>query len=94
MAKRCFQVILDRVAVRLALPAGKRRAVVGDDEFQPVRHLLWRRIVERLELTARTLRAIEIALQDHLRRDLIDEAARSSRLLAGIAQGAIRRHRR
>jgi hypothetical protein len=31
--KRALEVILHRVAVRLALPAGERRAVVSDDEF-------------------------------------------------------------
>jgi len=31
--KRALEMILHRVAVRLALPAGERRAVVSDDEF-------------------------------------------------------------
>jgi hypothetical protein len=31
--KRVLQMVLNRVAMRLALPAGKRRAVVRDDKF-------------------------------------------------------------
>ena len=36
--KRALEVILYRVAMRLALPAGERRTVVSDDEFQSARH--------------------------------------------------------
>ena len=36
--KRALEVILYRVAMRLALPAGERRTVVSDDEFQSPRH--------------------------------------------------------
>ena len=35
--KRAFDVILHRVAMRLALPAGEWRAVVSDDQFQSSR---------------------------------------------------------
>ena len=35
--ERAFEVILNGVAVRLALPAGERRAVVRDDESQASR---------------------------------------------------------
>jgi hypothetical protein len=31
--KRAFEMILNRVAVRLALPAGEWRAIISDDEF-------------------------------------------------------------
>ena len=36
--KRALKMILNGVAMRLALPAGERRAVVRDNEFQPLRH--------------------------------------------------------
>jgi hypothetical protein len=36
--KRALDVILDRVAMRLALPASERRAVISDDQFQSPRH--------------------------------------------------------
>ena len=38
--KRAFQVILNRIAVRLALPSGKWRTVVGNDQLEPRRHLI------------------------------------------------------
>lgn len=37
-ADRAFQMILDGVTVFLALPAGKMRAVVGNDQLKPLRH--------------------------------------------------------
>ncbi len=36
--KRVLYVILDRVAMRLALPTGEWCAVIRDDEFQPSCH--------------------------------------------------------
>ena len=33
--KRAFEMILDGVAMQLALPAGEWRTVIGDDHFQP-----------------------------------------------------------
>ena len=33
-----FEIILDRILMRLALPTGKRSTVVGNDQFQPLRH--------------------------------------------------------
>ena len=36
--KRALEMILHRVAMRLALPAGERRAIVSDDQFQSSRH--------------------------------------------------------
>jgi hypothetical protein len=32
--KSALEMILHRVAMRLALPAGERRAVISDDQFQ------------------------------------------------------------
>ncbi len=75
-----FEMILDRVAVRLTLPAGERTTVIRDDELKPARHSL-----------ARNLRAIEVALQNHLRRDLIDHAARMFCFLPRLPQGTMRR---
>jgi hypothetical protein len=31
--KRTLQVVLDRIAMRLALPTGERRTIVSDDKF-------------------------------------------------------------
>jgi len=36
--EHALQMILDRVAVRLALPSGEWRTVVSDNEFQPSCH--------------------------------------------------------
>jgi len=36
--KRVLHVILDGIAMRLALPTGERRAIVRDNEFQPSCH--------------------------------------------------------
>src|SRR5438093_9069036 len=36
--KRALHEVLDRVAMRLALPTGERRTVIRDDEFQPSCH--------------------------------------------------------
>src|SRR5207244_2582858 len=36
--KRALQMILDSVAMRLALPAGEWRAVISRDHFQPSGH--------------------------------------------------------
>lgn len=82
--ERMLEAILNRVATRLALPAIKRRAVVGDDELKPVRHSIARR----------TGAAVEITLQDHLRGNLIDHAASVLRFATGITQRAIRRRSR
>jgi hypothetical protein len=39
--KCALQVILDSIAMRLALPTGERRAIVRDDEFQPSCHSIF-----------------------------------------------------
>src|ERR1700720_1891385 len=36
--KSALKIILNRVAMGLALPSCKPRSVVGDDQFQPLRH--------------------------------------------------------
>ena len=36
--KRALEVVLNRVAMGLTLPARKRGPVVGNDHFQPSRH--------------------------------------------------------
>ena len=38
LTKSALNMILNRVAVRLALPARKLASVVGDDQLQPPRH--------------------------------------------------------
>jgi hypothetical protein len=39
--KRALHVILDSIAMRLALPTGELRAIVRDDEFQPSCHSIF-----------------------------------------------------
>jgi hypothetical protein len=87
--ERGLEPILNRVAVCLTLPAGEGRAVVRDGESQPVRHLFRRHQVGGVIARGRALHAIQITLQDHLGRDLVDNAARPPRLLSGIAQRAM-----
>ena len=89
--KRSLEVILDRVAVGLALPACKRCAVVGDDYFQPSRHPTSSRHLSRL---GSVLPSIEISLQDHLSRDLIDIIASRAHLFTGFMQRPVRGNRR
>src|SRR5438105_4584773 len=85
--KRSLEVILNRVAMGLALPACKRCAVVGDDYFQAPRHPNSSRHLSGLR---GVLASIEISLQDHLSRDLIDIIAGSARLFAGFTQRPVR----
>ena len=84
LEKGPFQAILDRIAVRLALPSGERGAVVGNDQLEPRRHLIALNTGLRIVLP-RALQPVEIPLQDHLRRHLIHEAPRSPRLLPTLA---------
>lgn len=79
-----LEPILYRVPVRLALPASELGTIIRDDESEPVRHLL-----QRIDRLVRTLQTVEITLQDHLRRHLIDNAARLSRFVPAIPQGAV-----
>src|ERR1043166_1824702 len=72
--KSLLQLVLDRVSIRLALPAGKRGAVVGNNELEPGRHLFaGTNFLPGIAVT-RALQSIKISLQDHLRRHLIDDA--------------------
>ena len=87
-----FEVVLDCISVGLALPSGKGRAVVGYDELQPGRHLVVRPNLRFRIAIPRRLQPVEIALQNHLRRHLVDEASRIPRLLAAFAQGTMRSH--
>ena len=89
--KRSLEVILNRVAVGLALPACKRCAVVGDDYFKPSRHP---NSLRHLSGVRGVLPSIEIPLQDHLSRDLIDIIAGGACLFAGFTQRPIRGNRR
>src|SRR5439155_21337820 len=89
--KSIFQMVLNRIAVRLALPSGKRGTVVGNDQLEPRSHLI---VLTNLLLwiaVARDAQSIQVSLQDHLRRHLIDDLSRISRLLTTVAKHAIRR---
>ena len=75
--KRCFEPVLDALAGGLALPARERRAVIGDNQLKPRGHLvLWHRVrlVTGVEVASR-LEPIEVSLEDHLRRHLVDNAS-------------------
>ena len=89
LRERFFQVVLNAVAIRLALPARKWRAVIGDDQLEPRRH----RASGNVGKPAR-LQFIQIPLQDHLRGDLVDDVARIARPPTAIAQGTVRGGRR
>ena len=71
--KSIFQAVLNRIAVRLALPPGKQRPVVRNDQLEPRRHLVALKDVSLGTTIARALQSIEVSLQDHLRRHLIDD---------------------
>jgi hypothetical protein len=83
--KRAFDVILHRVAMRLALPAGEWRAVVRNDELESTRHSTHRRGIAGASPIRDALHAIEITLQDHLCSDLIDNTARLTGLLPCVS---------
>src|SRR5260370_34499014 len=89
--KRSLEVILNRVAMGLALPACKRCPVVGDDYFQPSRHPTSSRHLSGVRCV---LPSIEISLQDHLSCDLIDVIAGGACLFAGFSQRPVRGNRR
>ena len=102
--KRAFQMILDSVAVSLALPARERRSIISDDEFQSSWHrdlvssdqgtVIGRNTSDRTSLITfgRHGRgaAVEIALQNHLSSHLIYVSARLSCRLARVAQRPMR----
>ena len=81
-----FEPILDPVAGGLALPSCERRAVVGNNQLKPRGHLTW---LSRVGLfgfeTASRLQPIEVPLQNHLRRHLVDNASRIARGLSAFA---------
>ncbi len=89
--ERTLEVILNGITAGLTLPSRKRRAVVRDDELQPLRHL-----VARGDLRIRRaegLPGIKITLKDHLGRDLIYDAARLAGLDAAVSQRTVGRGR-
>jgi hypothetical protein len=83
--KSAFQAVLNRIAVRLALPSGKRGTVVRNDQLEPRWHLIAWTNFSLWVAIARALQSVEISLQDHLRRHLIDDVSRISRLLTTVA---------
>src|SRR5438445_9871758 len=85
--KGALEMILNRVAMRLALPSRKLASVVRDDQFQASRHSC---SPPRLFSSCRFLASIEISLQNHLRRYLIDITAGRSRFLSCFAQRPVR----
>jgi hypothetical protein len=84
--ERALEMVLNPVAIRLTLPARKGRAVISNDQFQPLHTLAGCRQFVRVL-------PIEKSLQDHLRRDLVDVTARGPRFFSGFAQGAFRCNR-
>ena len=71
--KSAFQVVLNRIAVRLALPSGKRSTVVRNDQLEPRPHLIALASLSLRIMVARSAQSVQIPLQDHLRRYLIDD---------------------
>src|SRR6266705_7201504 len=72
MLKCALDMILNRIAKGLTLPARELRSVVGDNQFQPSRHP---NLLRRLCCMSRVLSPIEVSLQNHLSGYLIDIAA-------------------
>src|SRR5947207_15314717 len=90
MFKRALKMILNRVAMGLALPPCKSSPVVCNDQFQPSRH----RHLARCSLGMRhVLSPVEISLQNNLGRYLVYIAAGMARFFASISQRAVRRDR-
>ena len=88
--ERALKMILNRVAMGLALPPCKSSPVVCNDQFQPSRH----RHLARCSLGMRhVLSPVEISLQNHLGRYLVYIAAGMARFFASISQRAVRRDR-
>src|SRR5438034_10336525 len=79
MFKRALKVVLNRVAMGLALPPRKSSSVVCNDQFQPSRH----RNLARCFLGMRqVLSPVEISLQNHLSCYLVHIAAGMARFFA------------
>src|SRR5438034_10925225 len=85
--KCALDMILNRIAMGLTLPSRELRSVVGDNQFQPSRHL---NLLRRLCYVRRVLSPIEVSLQNHLSGYLIDIAASSARFLARVTQRSMR----
>ena len=106
--KRVLQMILNSVAMRLALPPGERHAVVRYDHFKSSGHgnvaivVGDQQTVIRAKLLITHHRSlitfpfrlhgafVEIALQNHLRRDLVHVPACVPSFFACISQCAVR----
>ena len=78
--KGSFQVILNGVAVLLALPASEISPVVTDNQLGSRRDS--------------RIQPVEITLQDDLCRDLVPNATRFARFLPRLPQGPFRRDSR
>jgi hypothetical protein len=76
-----LNIVLNRIAMGLALPSRKVRSVVGDNQFQPSRHP---NLLRRLCRMRRVLSPIEVSLQNHLSGYLIDIAASGARFLTHV----------
>src|SRR5436309_9891679 len=76
-----LNMILNRIAMGLALPARELRSIIDDNQFQPSRHP---NLLRLLCCMRRVLSAIEVSLQNHLSGYLIDIAASGARFLAGV----------
>src|SRR6266446_8897307 len=85
-----LEMILNRIAMRLALPSRKLTSVVSNDQFQALRHSCSPR---HFFSSCRFLAPIEISLQDHLCRYLIDIAAGRARFFSRFSQRPVGRHR-
>src|SRR5436190_23047166 len=83
-----LQPILNRAAVRLALPTGERRPIVGNDQLEARPHLVARGNFSTALL--RALNTVEIPLQDHLRGDLIDNVSGITGRPTAVAQSTSR----
>src|SRR5437879_7378070 len=86
-----LEIILSRVAMRLALPSRKLASVVRDDQFQASRHSC---LPPHLFSSCRFVASIEISLQNHLRRYLIHIAAARARFPSRFAPRPLCRHPR
>src|SRR5437773_10717795 len=81
MLKCALNMILNRIAMGLTLPARELRSIIGDNQFQPSRHP---NLLRRLCCMRRVLSPIEVSLQNHLRGYLIEIAASGARFLARV----------
>src|SRR5678816_2446938 len=105
VSERALEKILHRVAAGLALPAAKWTAVVSDQQFQTLdffcpHEVRWKIPVRTPNLRKHAIRqrlfrrcaGIKIALQDELRRHLVDDGAAITHVATAFMQGALRCH--